>query len=138
MSRLIKALAVQDCGTLSLVELLKDGETYGKYGNYVLDTSQKTELKGWGEMDGVAVALVNTEDTDKNVAFWVCAATAFEGSHFELVADITKARHFTSHEARYVVVDQLREQHGLQGELLYSYVIVNMLGRRMFVRECSK
>lgn len=58
-------------------------------------------------------------------------------SHIELVADITKARHFTSEQARANVVGQLREQHGLQGELLYSYVIVHMFGRRMFVSGVS-
>ncbi len=71
MTKLIKALAVQDGGTLSLVKLLKDGKNYGNYGNYVLDKNQKTELKGWGEMDGEAYALVNIEDADKNIAFWV-------------------------------------------------------------------
>lgn len=57
--------------------------------------------------------------------------------HVELTADITKAQHFTSHEARFSVIDQLANVHGWQGECLYSYVVVHMFGRRMFVKEVS-
>lgn len=51
----------------------------------------------------------------------------------QLVSDIKKAKHFTSHEARFAAIDALREAHGLEASPLYSYVTVRAFGALLFV-----
>lgn len=51
----------------------------------------------------------------------------------QLVKDIKKAKHFTSHGARLDAIAKLQEAHGLEGVALYSYVTVKFCGFLMFV-----
>lgn len=69
----VKALLINDDGSLVLITLFRDGDFYANHAGirYVINRTQKTVLKGWGELDGAAMGLVNPIWPTPTPVFWL-------------------------------------------------------------------